>query len=56
MSDNVLGERRTGLALLNLQATPMVPGVNASDSNPQKADGHIINDNTRTLFTAWPDD
>jgi hypothetical protein len=56
MSDNVLGERRTGLALLNLQATPMVPGVNASDSNPQKADGHIINTNTRTLFPAWPDD
>lgn len=56
MSDNVLGERRTGLALLNLQATPMVPGVNASDSNPQKADGHIINDNTRTLFPAWPED
>lgn len=56
MSDNVLGERRTGLALLGLQATPMVPGVNASDSNPQKADGHIINDHTRTLFPEWPDD
>lgn len=56
MADNVLGTRRTALALLGLQATPMVPGVNASDSNPQKADGHVINDHTRTLFPDWPQD
>lgn len=56
MADNVLGTRRTALALLGLQATPMVPGVNASDSNPQKADGHVIDDHTRTLFPDWPQD
>jgi hypothetical protein len=34
----------------------MVPGTNVSNSNPQKADGHIIDDHTRTLFTQWPTD
>lgn len=54
MADNVLGTRRTALALLGLQETPMVPGTTPSDSNPQKADGHIIDDHTRTLFPEWP--
>ena len=51
---NILA-RRGALALFGLQATPMVPGTNLSTSNPQKANGNIIDQHTRTLYPDWPE-
>lgn len=51
---NWQAQLRTAGALMNLQATPMVPASTSIDANPKKAQGNVVSSNDRAFLPQWP--